>query len=79
MILLNLVEIVPMLDDYFNDIAKIPTLSADREAELAQKMLEGDLTAKNELIESNLRLVVGIAKQYQYKGLPLLDLILSPW
>lgn len=64
-----------MLDDYFNDIAKIPTLSADREAELAQKMLEGDLAAKNELIESNLRLVVGIAKQYQYKGLPLLDLI----
>ena len=60
---------------YLKDIGKIPLLSAQREAELAEKISCGDEAAKNELVEANLRLVVSIAKKYVGKGMYILDLI----
>jgi RNA polymerase primary sigma factor len=50
-------------------------LTAAQEVELAKKIERGDLGAKQEMIESNLRLVVSIAKNYRNQGLPFLDLI----
>ena len=67
------------LDDpvrmYLKDIGKIPLLDSEREAVLAEKIAAGDESAKNELIEANLRLVVSIAKKYVGKGMYFLDLI----
>lgn len=60
---------------YLKEIGRVPLLDADREAELAKKMSEGDEEAKRELVEANLRLVVSIAKRYVGKGLFFLDLI----
>jgi len=60
---------------YLKEIGLIPLLSQEREAELARQILEGDESAKNELVESNLRLVVSIAKRYVGKGMFFLDLI----
>ncbi len=60
---------------YLKEIGKIPLLSADDERELASRMSEGDESAKDVLVESNLRLVVSIAKKYMNRGLSLLDLI----
>ena len=60
---------------YLKEIGRVPLLDADREAELAKKMSEGDEKAKRELVEANLRLVVSIAKRYVGKGLFFLDLI----
>ena len=60
---------------YLKEIGRVPLLDADREAELAKKMSEGDEQAKRELVEANLRLVVSIAKRYVGKGLFFLDLI----
>lgn len=60
---------------YLKEIGRVPLLDADREAELARRMSEGDEAAKKELVEANLRLVVSIAKRYVGKGLFFLDLI----
>ena len=60
---------------YLREIGKIPLLSFDEEAELAKKVMEGDEEAKQKLSESNLRLVVSIAKKYVGKGMLFLDLI----
>ena len=60
---------------YLKEIGQIPLLDMDTETELARKMYEGDEDAKNRLVESNLRLVVSIAKRYMGKGMVLLDLI----
>ena len=60
---------------YLKDIGKIELLSAEKELELAEKMASGDEAAKSEIIESNLRLVVSIAKKYTGRGMPFLDLI----
>ena len=61
---------------YLKDIGKVPLLSAEEEIELAKKILEGDESAKRKLCESNLRLVVSIAKRYSGKnGMSFLDLI----
>lgn len=61
---------------YLKDIGKVPLLSAEEEIELAKKILDGDEYAKQKLCESNLRLVVSIAKRYSGKnGMSFLDLI----
>lgn len=60
---------------YLKDIGKVPLLSAEKELELAERMINGDKAAKNELVEANLRLVVSIAKRYVGKGMFFLDLI----
>ena len=60
---------------YLREIGKIPLLTFEEEAELAQKIVEGDEEAKQKLAESNLRLVVSIAKKYVGRGMLFLDLI----
>jgi len=60
---------------YLREIGKIPLLSSAEEISLAQKIEKGDRKAKKKLTESNLRLVVSIAKKYVMRGLSLLDLI----
>ena len=60
---------------YLKDIGKIQLLSSEDEIKLARRIEEGDEQARKELIESNLRLVVSIAKRYIGRGLQLLDLI----
>lgn len=60
---------------YLRDIGKIPLLSLERETELARLLKDGDEEARNELVESNLRLVVSVAKRYVGKGMYILDLI----
>ena len=61
---------------YLKDIGKVPLLTGDEEIELAKRMLDGDVYAKNKLSESNLRLVVSIAKRYVGRtSMQFLDLI----
>src|SRR3989344_3970485 len=60
---------------YLREIGKIPLLKPVEEISLAQKIEKGDRRAKKKLTESNLRLVVSIAKKYVMRGLSLLDLI----
>lgn len=60
---------------YLKEIGKVPLLSLEEEALLAQKMEAGDEAAKDRLVESNLRLVVSIAKRYTGRGMQFLDLI----
>ena len=60
---------------YLKDIGKVPLLSQEQEIELARRMSEGDEDAKRQLSESNLRLVVSIAKKYVGRGMLFLDLI----
>ncbi len=60
---------------YLKDIGKVPLLSMDEEIELAKKMAAGDEESKKRLSESNLRLVVSIAKRYVGRGMLFLDLI----
>ena len=60
---------------YLREIGKIPLLTYDEELELAKRILEGDEEAKQKLAESNLRLVVSIAKKYVGRGMLFLDLI----
>lgn len=67
------------LDDpvrmYLKEIGRVPLLTAEEEVELAKRMEMGDREAKQRLIESNLRLVVSIAKRYVGRGMAFLDLI----
>ena len=60
---------------YLKDIGRVPLLTPEEELEIAQKMVEGDVDAKNKLINANLRLVVSIAKRYVGRGMQFLDLI----
>ena len=60
---------------YLREIGKIPLLTYEEELELAQRVLDGDEEAKQKLSESNLRLVVSIAKKYVGRGMLFLDLI----
>ena len=60
---------------YLKEIGRIPLLDSEGEVELAKRMLEGDEDAKTKLVESNLRLVVSIAKKYLGRGMYFLDLI----
>ena len=60
---------------YLKEIGKVPLLESDKEIELAKRILEGDEVAKQEMISSNLRLVVSIAKHFLGRGMQFLDLI----
>ena len=60
---------------FLKDIGKVPLLTAAQEVELAKRIERGDMDAKERMIQSNLRLVVSIAKNYRNQGLPFLDLI----
>jgi len=68
----------PSLDSlrlYLREIGKVPLLTADQEVALAKRIERGDMSAKTQMIEANLRLVVSIAKSYLGRGLSFLDLI----
>ncbi|MDY6324895.1 MAG: RNA polymerase sigma factor RpoD [Catonella sp.] len=60
---------------YLKEIGSIPLLSGEEEIELAKRIEQGDVDAKQKLAESNLRLVVSIAKRYVGRGMSFLDLI----
>ena len=60
---------------FLNEMARYPLLTAEQEVELAKRIERGDKAAKDRMVNSNLRLVVSIAKKYQGHGLSLLDLI----
>ncbi len=63
------------LEKYLSDIARIPLISVDEEANLAKKIRNGEEDALDKLVRANLRFVVSVAKQYQNQGLSLSDLI----
>ncbi len=60
---------------YLKEIGRVPLLTPEEEIELAQRMHDGDSSAKKRLAEANLRLVVSIAKRYGGRGMSFLDLI----
>ena len=60
---------------YLREISRLPLLSREEEGVLARRVRQGDEAAKARMVESNLRLVVQIARRYRNRGLPLLDLI----
>lgn len=60
---------------FFKEVSKIPMLDINEEIELSRRVKKGDRSAANKLVEANLRFVISVAKQYQNKGLPLVDLI----
>ena len=60
---------------FLNEVGRYPLLTAKEEVELAKRIERGDREAKDRMVNSNLRLVVSIAKRYQGHGLTLLDLI----
>ena len=60
---------------FLKDIGKVRLLTVQEEVELAKRIWRGDLAAKQRMVESNLRLVVSIAKNYRNQGLPFLDLV----
>jgi RNA polymerase primary sigma factor len=72
-------EVAAMTTDslqlFLNEAGRYPLLTAAEEVELAKAIERGDKAAKDTMINSNLRLVVSIAKKYQGHGLPLIDLI----
>ena len=60
---------------FLKDIGRVRLLTAQEEVDLAKRIERGDMNAKRKMVESNLRLVVSIAKNYRNQGLPFLDLI----
>jgi RNA polymerase primary sigma factor len=60
---------------FLKDIGRVELLTAAQEVELAKKIERGDMVAKRQMVEANLRLVVSIAKRYRNQGMPFLDLI----
>jgi RNA polymerase primary sigma factor len=60
---------------FLKDIGRVDLLTAAQEVELAKRIERGEMPAKQRMVESNLRLVVSIAKNYRNQGLPFLDLI----
>lgn len=66
---------VDSTDIYFREIAKYKVLTPEEEKDLAKKVKLGDEEARNKFIESNLKLVISVAKSYLHQGLPVLDVI----
>lgn len=60
---------------YFDDIADSEPLSREKEVELSARIKEGDMQARDQLVQANLRFVIDVAKNYQNRGLSLSDLI----
>ena len=60
---------------YLKDIKDIPLLTAEQEISLAKRIRKGDAEARKQMIQSNLRLVISIAKRYSHLGMPISDLI----
>ncbi|HXE58414.1 MAG TPA: RNA polymerase sigma factor RpoD/SigA [Gemmatimonadales bacterium] len=63
------------LDFYLEEISRIPLLNPEEEKALARKAFRGDVAAQEKLARHNVRFVVSVAKQYQNRGVPLMDLI----
>jgi RNA polymerase primary sigma factor len=63
------------ISDYLKEIRKFPLLGFEEELELSRRIQGGDLSARKKLIESNLRLVVNLARKYALPEFPLLDII----
>lgn len=72
---LNHIDTEDSVKLYLKEIGTIPLLTAEEELDLAQRIVAGDVEAKQKLSEANLRLVVSIAKKYVGRGMTLLDLI----
>jgi RNA polymerase primary sigma factor len=64
-----------ILDQYFAEVSRYPLLKAEEERALARRIQQGDQFAMEDLVRRNLRFVVSVAKKYQNRGLPLIDLI----
>lgn len=64
-----------ILDQYFAEVSRYPLLTADGEKALARRIRVGEHEAMEELVRRNLRFVVSVAKKYQNRGMPLVDLI----
>lgn len=64
-----------ILDQYLYEVSTYPLLKAAEEIDLAKKIRAGDQDALQELVKRNLRFVISVAKKYQNRGLPLIDLI----
>ena len=63
------------LNSYFKDVSRQPMISQEEEIELTKQIKKGSEAAVKKLVEANLRFVISVAKQYQNKGLALVDLI----
>ena len=63
------------LDKYLNEVAKIKLITAEEEVDLARRIHNGDLDARNRLINANLKFVISVSKQYQNRGLSISDII----
>jgi RNA polymerase primary sigma factor len=63
------------LDLYLDEISRVPLLSRDEETELARRAFRGDVAAQEKLARHNVRFVVSVAKKFQNRGVPLVDLI----
>jgi len=65
----------PSLDKYFQEIGKVKMITAEEEVDLARRIHDGDLNARDRLITANLRFVVSVSKQYLNNGMSLTDMI----
>ena len=63
------------LDLYLDEISRVPLLSREEEMELARKAFRGNIAAQEKLARHNVRFVVSVAKKFQNRGVPLVDLI----
>lgn len=68
-------EFIDIETAYLKEIRRFPLLTSSEEKDLAYKMSQGDVNAREKLINSNLRFVVSIASNYKNSGIPFLDLI----
>ncbi|HWH09605.1 MAG TPA: sigma-70 family RNA polymerase sigma factor [Solirubrobacteraceae bacterium] len=68
-------ETVDPLQLFLNDMGRTPVLTGAEQVELAKRIERGDLAAKSRMVESNLRLVVSLARPFRNQGIPYLDLI----
>src|SRR4030065_2055169 len=63
------------LDKYLQEVGKVKMITAEEEVDLARRIHDGDLNARDRLINANLRFVISVSKQYQNKCMSLPDMI----